>query len=705
MTRLRFSGTDRITIGSQTYRPLKSDKTHQYLARCDAPDCIEAFSHDQMSELAAAPGWRHERGHFENNRVRHRAGARARSLDGLDDETRGKTIWLYLACMAMHRLHESGELKLTETGVRQNRRRLEQMVAAQELARHFLGRRIRASERLPLRQLPCGRTLLNHLRTLRNSGFDPMTLAPRKTGSGWISGYFTHDTEALLQDSVLTYANVNRPTMEEVIEHTRSRFKEENANRAAANLKPLHTPSPATIRRRINALDPFETDCARLGPDAARKKYAMWSGGLDVQFPMERIEVDEWNVDLVTYFTNLGLYQIMTDEQRHVLPKGRRWIYAAVDCASRCILGLLIVENPSAEAAVRLLNMVVTDKSDLARALGAQSPWNQHGGISSVACDTGTAFFADAFVAAVNGLSGIMQFAPVKIPELRGRIERPFGTLATGLMPRLSGRTFSNPLERGDYDSEGTAALDDDDLARILTYFIVDYYHNKPHGGLGGQTPANRWKELVRDRGISAAPDRHVRRTVLGHESERILSKRGIRFFGNFYSCPELREKFKRSRNRKFTIRIDPEDIGEISVRVGCEWFSAAPVKVSFDGVSLADWIAENRTLRQRYACEAELADDVRDRAIANIRAIDKAARLRAGITPQNPGKTQLAQIERSLFQAQHAQAEPAPETAPQREAPFGRFIEPAPSRRKKAGETRGHTSLRQSDSWSLEDE
>ncbi|WP_226551932.1 Mu transposase C-terminal domain-containing protein [Celeribacter naphthalenivorans] len=626
-------------------------------------------------------------------------------MDGLDDETRAKTIWLYLACMAMHRLHEAGELKLTETGVRQHRQRLEQMVADQELARHFLGRRIRASERLPLRQLPCGRTLLNHLRTLRNSGFDPMTLAPRKTGSGWISGYFSHDVEALLQDCVLTYANVNRPTMEEVIEQTRLRFKEENTNRAAANLKPLHTPSPATIRRRINALDPFETDCARFGLDATRKKYAMWSGGLDVQFPMERIEVDEWQVDLITYFTIVGLYQIMTDEQRRALPKGRRWIYAAIDCASRCILGLLIVENPSAEAAVQLLNMIVTDKSDLARALGAQSPWNQHGGISSVACDTGTAFFADAFVAAVNGLGGIMQFAPVKIPELRGRIERPFGTLTTGLMPRLSGRTFSNPLERGDYDSEGNAALDDDDLARILTYFIVDYYHNKPHGGLGGQTPANRWKELVRDRGISAPPDRHVRRTVLGHEFERILSKRGIRFFGNFYSCPELREKFKRSRNRKFTIRIDPEDIGEISIRIGNEWHSASPVKGNFDGISLADWIAENRVLLQRYASEAELTEDVRDRAIANIRAIDKAARLRAGITPQNAGKTQLAQIERSLFQAQQLPDEPAPATASQREAPFGRFIEPAPSRKRKAYETRGHTSLPQSDSWSLEDE
>lgn len=679
MIRYTFTPTDRISIGSQAYRPIKTDKTHQILARCDASDCLEAFTHEQIAELAASPGWRHERAYFDQGRVEQGAKARARSLDQLHPQTRSIAIWNFMIATVVKKLHDDGTVRLTAASLNSNRPLIKQMVEDQELGRQFLGRRIRASERLPLRQLPCSKTMLKHLRALKASGFDPISLAPRKPGSSWIVGYFGNEIETLLQECVLSYANIERPTMAHVIDQTKRRFKAINRQRLAEGLKPLHIPSASTVRRRINELDPFETDSARLGLDAARKKYAMWSGGLDVQFPMERIEVDEWQVDLITFFSNLGIHQTMTKEERSALPRGRRWIYAAVDCASRCILGFLIVENPSAEAAVRLLNMIVSDNTDIALAAGAKSPWDQHGGILTIACDTGTAFCSDAFVAAVSALGGNIQFAPVKIPELRGRIERPFGTLATGLMPRLSGRTFSNPAERGDYDAVGKSVLDDDDLSRVLVYFIVDYYHNKPHRGLGGQTPANRWKDLVGNIGVSAPPDRHARRAALGHEFERKLSNRGLRFFDNFYSCPELREQFKRSRNRKFIIRIDPADIGEISVEIGGVWYAATPVKGCFDGISLVDWIAENRVLRQRYAAEAELTDDVRERAIANIQSIDKAARLRAGITPQNPSKAQLAHIERALFQgAIREQSPEQPETVT-RPAPFGQFIDPSP--------------------------
>lgn len=705
MNRYCFSKTDRITIGSQAYRPIKTDRTHQFLARCDANECLEAFTHEQIVELAASPGWRHERAYFDQGRVQQGAKGRARSLDQLNEKSRSVTIWSFMTAMVVKKLYDDGKVKLTAASLNGNRSLIKQMVEDQELARHFLGRRIRASERLPVRQLPCSKTILKNLRALKASGFDPMALVPRKSGSSWIVGYFGHDVESLLQECVLTYACPERPTMANVIERTNRRFKKENLRRSSEGLKPLRLPSASTVRRRINELDPFETDSARYGLDAARKKYAMWSGGLDVQFPMERIEVDEWQVDLITFLSNLGVYQTMTKEQRSALPTGRRWIYAAVDCASRCILGLLIVENPSAEAAVRLLNMIVSDKTEIARAIGAQSPWDMYGGILTIACDTGTAFCSDAFVAAVSALGGNIQFAPVKIPELRGRIERPFGTLATGLMPYLSGRTFSNPLERGDYDAVGNSVLDDDDLAKVLVYFIVDYYHNKPHRGLGGQTPANRWKDLVGDIGVSAPPDRHARRAALGHEFERKLSNRGLRFFGNFYSCAELREQLKRSRNRKFNIRIDPDDIGEISVEIGDDWYAATPVKGCFDGISFVDWIAENRMLRQRYAAEAEITDDVRERAIANIQSTDTAARLRAGITPQNPSKAQLTHIERALFQGAIREDRPSQPENEARPAPFGQFIDPSPVDEDRTDIALSPSTPTESGEWFMEDE
>lgn len=183
MTRYTFTPTDRISIGSQAYRPIKTDKTHQFLARCDASDCLEAFTHEQIAGLAASPGWRHERAYFDQGRVQQGAKARARSLDQLHPQTRSIAIWNFMIATVVKKLHDDGTVRLTAASLNRNRPLIKQMVEDQELARQFLGRRIRASEPLPLRQLPCSKTMLKHLRALKASGFNPISLAPRKPGS------------------------------------------------------------------------------------------------------------------------------------------------------------------------------------------------------------------------------------------------------------------------------------------------------------------------------------------------------------------------------------------------------------------------------------------------------------------------------------------------------------------------------------------
>lgn len=92
-------------------------------------------------------------------------------------------------------------------------------------------------------------------------------------------------------------------------------------------------------------------------------------------------------------------------------------------------------------------------------------------------------------------------------------------------MPLLSGRTFRSPEERGDYDSKARAVLDDEDLVRIRIKWIVDDYHLAPHIGLGGSSPAARWKELASERFVPEPPDTHTRRTALGVEVERTPDK------------------------------------------------------------------------------------------------------------------------------------------------------------------------------------
>ena len=118
----------------------------------------------------------------------------------------------------------------------------------------------------------------------------------------------------------------------------------------------------------------------------------------------------------------------------------------------------------------------------------------QKRGKPTIASDTGSNFVATESVERANDVGAAMEYAPVKCAELRGADERLFGTFGRVLMPRLPGRTFSNPKECGDYDSRANACLDDDDLIRILICYIVDEYVN---GGVKlGHWAAQNWAIL-----------------------------------------------------------------------------------------------------------------------------------------------------------------------------------------------------------------
>ncbi|VEF54556.1 transposase [Pseudomonas aeruginosa] len=80
------------------------------------------------------------------------------------------------------------------------------------------------------------------------------------------------------------------------------------------------------------------------------------------------------------------------------------------------------------------------------------------------------------------------------------------GTAMQMIHDELPGTTFSNPDQRGDYDSENKAALTLRELERWLT-LAVGTYHGSVHNGLL-QPPAARWAEAVARVGVPAVVTR-----------------------------------------------------------------------------------------------------------------------------------------------------------------------------------------------------
>ena len=140
------------------------------------------------------------------------------------------------------------------------------------------------------------------------------------------------------------------------------------------------------------------------------------------------------------------------------------------------------------------------------------------------------------------------------------------GTAMQMIHDELPGTTFSNPDQRGDYDSENKAALTLRELERWLT-LAVGTYHGSVHNGLL-QPPAARWAEAVARVGVPAVVTRATSFLVdFLPILRRTLTRTGFVIDHIHYYADALKPWIaRRERWPSFLIRRDPRDISRIWV-------------------------------------------------------------------------------------------------------------------------------------------
>jgi len=217
-------------------------------------------------------------------------------------------------------------------------------------------------------------------------------------------------------------------------------------------------------------------------------------------------------------------------------------------------------------------------------------------------------------------------------------------------MPRLTGRTFSNIIEKGDHEPEARAALDADDFCAAMVRWIVDIYHRLPHDGLGGESPARCWDRLVAQVGVQAPPDLWRRRLIFGEQGERMVSKQGIEVLGVRYHSETLARWFLRAPDRKVRIRWYPEDIGAIAVEPDGSWHEVPATFDAFRGLSAQKWLCAARSLRASYRRLTDLDRDIVRKAIEDIEALNGAAMRRKGVLVEEFTMARVRQEEEKLF-------------------------------------------------------
>ncbi len=250
------------------------------------------------------------------------------------------------------------------------------------------------------------------------------------------------------------YADTQRPSRAQAAADTLELFRQENRRRAEAGLSELVVPSRQTINRRLAQADPYYVHAKRFGTAAANAHFTLYENGPDIWQPLERVEMDENRLDVVSLLILTGIWDHLPPDRQERFEAGRRWLYVAIDCATRCILSMRLAETPNSGDAIKALRDIFVDKTPIAQAAGCESTWHHHGGIGTLVTDQGGAFVSDEFQGTVSSLGITAHLPPAGLPWLRGHIETFFRTYGHQLMPLLVGRTFFDTVERGDYPSE-----------------------------------------------------------------------------------------------------------------------------------------------------------------------------------------------------------------------------------------------------------
>lgn len=642
----RFGQHDRIDIDGVEYRNPIYNEAGWYFEKCDGNGSGVHIHHDELQSISNRGRLRHYRDYFCPQARAHKEGRQLiAAITGKRAGVLGKRV-SYLE--ARSGLWRSG-VPMTDASLREKKAELQ--FAAIEVAN---GKIVRHKEQsLDLTRPPSPRTLRRWAKIEREQGVAALVGGFARRGRS--NRVMAVEAVALMMENVRGYLSSNRPTKKVTYDNVCSAFSDANEKRLAQGLPIYSIPSRETVRRAIADLDKYSVVAAREGEDAARKRFRGVYDGLSegLERPGQRVEIDEHTVDLVTLMASSGLLKYLSEEELRVFgldnQKGR-WTLTLAQCSvTRCILGISLSRNAKASAALNVLQMIMTDKGALVAAVGSTGHWNMHLKPESIFVDNGAAFRSNQFRMACADLGCTIGYTMAGVPEQRGRIERLFRTLATGLMPRLAGRTFSDVVSKGDADPEARAALTVEDFCQALTRWIVDIYHNTPHGGLGGRTPLEVWRELEKKFGTNPPPSNREWRVVFGTDFERRLTKSGLWVLNVQYNSHALEEHLRSHGEVLMTVRWHPRDIGAIEVLIGEDWVEVPSVIRAIDGTTAYAWQTAWRQLRSASKAAREYSEATVMKALREIEAINARAMAMQGVLVDEWDEARIRRAEANL--------------------------------------------------------
>ena len=322
----------------------------------------------------------------------------------------------------------------------------------------------------------------------------------------------------------------------------------------ACKAQKLPVPARNTVALRIASLDPRKVARSRGGQDASRDLQGAGGVPPEVTIPLQQVQIDHTVIDL-----------IIVDE-RDRQPIGRPYLTVAIDVFTRCVPGMVVtLEAPSAVSVGLCLAHAACDKRPSLERLNVEMGWPMSGKPKLLYLDNAAEFKSEALRRGCEQHGIQLSYRPPGLPHFGGIVERIIGT-AMQMIHELPGTTFSNPNQRGKYDSEGAAALTLHELERWLT-LAIGAYHGSVHGTLL-RPPAALWADAVAHSGTPAIVT-HLTAFLVDFLPviRRTLTRTGFVIDHIRYYADALKPWIaRRGSLPAFLIRRDPRDISRIWV-------------------------------------------------------------------------------------------------------------------------------------------
>ncbi|ANG63055.1 hypothetical protein A8C75_11610 [Marinobacterium aestuarii] len=308
---------------------------------------------------------------------------------------------------------------------------------------------------------------------------------------------------------------------------------------------------------------------------------------------LERTEVDaaQFNIGLLD---NDGNYL------------GAPIVYAAIDCYSRAILGFYVQvgKGENASGVLKLLQQFLAPNN--LDGMSCLNTMPMYGLPSMLVSDAGPAFNAHQVKAFMKHLKVAHIVTEVRQPWKKPFIERFFGTCRTQFLFSLLGYVGKRTDQKEqDLTMQQSAVMTLEEFTTLLTQYIVDDYHQRPHSGLNkpgskaSRTPYSAWLEGAKMAPpvVPAIADQF--RLIRGEVTTRKLQREGVRINNIWYQSNELDKLVLDSGlgyPQEVLVQRDTEDLGSITVvlpKLGARL--NVPAKSDYDelnGVSLGEYRA-----------------------------------------------------------------------------------------------------------------